>query len=167
MDDRIWRFGCTQAELFAQPPEGFLFGGGERAHFVGDDGGLVGEDLCDEGFTGGGEGEGDFAPVFGVSDALNQPLFLEVVEDKGDVAGGLEQLGADLPRAQRAEMVKGFEDAELAEGQVTDLPAVQEAAFKSAGCAGELDECVQGQFGSFVAFKMCWHQISPVQIFRC
>lgn len=139
--------------------------GGERAHLIGDDGGLAGEDIGDEALSGRGEAEGDFTPVNRVADSLHQALLLEVVEDQGDVAGGFEQLGADLPLAKRAEMMEGFEDAELAEGQVTDLPAVQQAAFKSDGCAGELDEGVQGQSGSFVALKMGRHQKSPVQIF--
>lgn len=63
-------------------------------------------------------------------------------------------------------MVQGFQNSELAHGQIRKLRVVRQPVFQSVGSTGKLDESIEGQDGARITLVMCWYKKSPYQIFQ-
>jgi hypothetical protein len=105
----------TPAELAAEASKFLLFGGGQALHFVDDRGHVTGEYLRNQAPPAGSQPHGDHPAIVAPSLPPDPAALFKVVDNHGDVAAGLEQFFADIALAQRADVEKRLQDAELAE----------------------------------------------------
>ena len=98
------------AEKFAQNR---LFGRGEDGELSGDGFDNLGKELRNETPSLVSQVNGDEAAIFRAAFAAHMAIALQIVDDEGEVAGALEELGSEFRRADRAAMEQDFQHTEL------------------------------------------------------
>lgn len=132
---------------------------GEGVHGFDNDGDMFGKKLLDEGGALGREMDINEAAVVAVSLAIDKAPFGEVIDHEGEVATAFEDFGGEVTLAEGADMVEGFEDTELADGEVDVVEMLVDVEGDGIGGAGEFDVGAEGLFFSWGAVIMCTHKV--------
>lgn len=150
----------AQTQSSTQCSQVALFSGGEGTQGGDDAGEMGGPDLVDEGAAVFSEMNFDAAAVVFAALAVDEAAFDKVVNDEGHVAAAFENFVAQFAGGQGAEVVEGFEGAELADGQVVAAEVGVDGAADGFGRAGEFDVGVEGEGFFGCAFVFCSHSVS-------
>ena len=107
--------------------------------------GMLGEDLTDQGLAHRGQGNPHVAAIGPAPLPLYQPSPLQIVHDKGHIAGGAEDFPRQVGLMERSEVVKRIEHPELAFRQVVLGESAGEPGTDRVGGPGELHPGTHGE----------------------
>ena len=114
---------------------------------------MVGEDPGDQFFTTVGQADTDETSVTGFASSEYEPAFLEVVDDRGDVAAALENSAGDITLMLRPFVIEQFQDRELRNRQVLVLKVSGRITRNRFSSAYQFDICAHGAKFFIRAFR--------------
>jgi hypothetical protein len=116
---------------------------GQRGHEFDNPGGVFGEELANQRFPFGGEGDDEDATVLWRFLPMGQVPFFKVADHHGEITASSKDLLGYVRERHRAEVVKGFEYRELRKSKASSREVA--AGISAGGIGSALEANVSGK----------------------